>query len=515
MPSAGDRIGHYTLINKIGRGNFGVVWLAEKRTRLTATPFAIKLPHNEDIDEEAIKQEVSHWQKASGHPNVISLIEADYFDGQIAIVSEYASDGSLESRLKQNGGKALSIEEAVKTTSGILEGLIHLHSKEIVHRDLKPANILFQGNTPRLADFGISRALKSTNQSSIVAGTPSYMAPEAFNGKRDKQTDIWSVGVILYQLLAGHLPFTGQDFTSLAYAIQSGNSEPLPESIPQQLHHIVSHALAKDPQHRYKSADEMLADLSDKSKQEVPPSEPAGTIKALPFLANPNVSPSPKPEPPPNNHYITYAVIGLIVVIGLLLGLYAIGFKSKPIASGSPDSSNNTSNQGNFTSEVNSSVGDNTNTSPVDRTPRIKIESPSKKAIGYAKKSGSGYVKVSGSLENISLKEKPRIYLFYGSENLDSKKWWYGGYADLDNQNKWKIDELWIASNDDKISKDKQFRIKAIIAATGLLDKLDPEKLIEDFTNFMPFKNYPIKAEIDLTISIDQIIVIEKQNNKR
>src|SRR4029079_1070965 len=106
-----------------------------------------------------------------------------------------------------HGGAAPSIDKAVRMTSGILAGLEHLHTKRIVHRDLKPANILLQGETPRLADFGIARVLKSTAHTGSIAGTPCYMAPEAFDGDRSEQSDMWSTGVILYRLLSGRLPF--------------------------------------------------------------------------------------------------------------------------------------------------------------------------------------------------------------------------------------------------------------------------------------------------------------------
>ncbi len=186
----------------------------------------------------------------------LPIIEADIYGDHVVIASEYAPDGSLDTYLKNNG-KAHSVEAAVEIVSGILAGLEHLHSRSIIHRDLKPANILFQGTTPRLADFGISRVLKSTSQSSNIMGTPSYMAHEAFDGKRNEQTDIWSVGVIFYQLLSGRLPFEQADITSLLGAILTRNPEPLPTTVPKPLQNVIARALTKDPNLRYKSAAEM------------------------------------------------------------------------------------------------------------------------------------------------------------------------------------------------------------------------------------------------------------------
>jgi len=110
--------------------------------------------------------------------------------------------------LRQHNGQAPSIETASELIDGVLAGLAHLHGRHIIHRDLKPDNILLQHETPRLADFGIARLLKTGSYSSNVSGTFAYMAPEAFNGKRNEQTDVWSAGVIFYQMLRGACPTT-------------------------------------------------------------------------------------------------------------------------------------------------------------------------------------------------------------------------------------------------------------------------------------------------------------------
>ena len=275
----GDQIGPYTLVDKLGKGAFGVVWLAERRTQITTTQAAIKIPLDDDISIETIKNEADVWVRASGHPNVLPIIEADIYGDHIVIASEYAPDGSLDAWLKKHG-KAPTVESAVEIVSGILSGLEHLHSRNIIHRDLKPANILFQGTTPRLADFGISRVLKSTSQSSNIMGTPSYMAPEAFDGKRNEQTDIWSVGVIFYQLLSGRLPFEQADITSLLGAILTRNPEPLPVTVPKPLQNVIARALAKDVNVRYKSATEMRTAL--RSPQETNPNyDPERSILTL------------------------------------------------------------------------------------------------------------------------------------------------------------------------------------------------------------------------------------------
>lgn len=267
MFEAGQQIGLYTLIEKIGSGGFGEVWLAEKRSQFVTKRVAVKLPHGGLVDFESIRQEATLWEEASGHPNVLPIIDADVYDGQAAIVSEYADGGSLADRLKAGG--AFPIREAVETTIGILNGLAFLHSKNIIHRDIKPANILLQGDTPRLADFGISRAVETNTISSVIVGTESYMSPEAFEGVRSAQTDTWSVGVLLYHLLKGSLPFPQKNANEAMYAVLLKEPEPLPENVPAELRKIVFKALEKDkelngnPPRRYQNANVMREDLQN------------------------------------------------------------------------------------------------------------------------------------------------------------------------------------------------------------------------------------------------------------
>jgi serine/threonine-protein kinase len=296
MPKTNDKIGPYILISKLGRGAFGVVWLAEKHTPITTTKVAIKFPSDEDVDLEAIWQEASLWVHASGHPNVLPIIDADIYDEQIAIVSEYASDGTLSKWLERHGGRAPSIEVATEMALGVLAGLEHLHKRGVIHRDLKPDNILLQNETPRLADFGIARILKTTSNTTAVAGTPIYMSPEAFDGKRSVQTDIWSVGVIFYQLLTGRLPFSQIDIASLIAAITTREPEPLPASIPKQLQNIIERTLKKMPAERFESAGEMRRALRDASKS-LTSSIREVSIEALPStIAIPALSESTQVE---------------------------------------------------------------------------------------------------------------------------------------------------------------------------------------------------------------------------
>jgi len=268
MPRANDRIGPYQLNRKLGKGGFGEVWLAKNVTALVAREVALKIPHDSEVDLDAVRQEAAIWVAASGHPNVLPIIEASVYDEYVVIASEYTPDGSLEDWLRKHGGRAPTLEAALEMTHGILAGLEHLHARQIIHRDLKPDNILLQGTTPRLADFGISRVFKSTSLSAVVAGTPVYMAPEAFKRRRNQQTDLWSVGVILYQMLAGRVPFEGNNIPELCIAICNDEPELLPATVPAWLQQVVTKALRKNPAERYHSAAEMRAALTPSQRED-------------------------------------------------------------------------------------------------------------------------------------------------------------------------------------------------------------------------------------------------------
>lgn len=264
MFQAGQPIGIYTLIEQIGRGAVGEVWLAERRGLVT-TKVAVKLPREENIDIEAVRREAELWACVSGHPNVLPIIEADIYDGQVIIVSEYARDGSLRKLLREHTN--LPVNQSIEVISGILRGLEQLHFHQIIHRDLKPENILLQGDTPRLTDFGISRMISApVSQDTAITGTPNYMAPEAFDGKRNICTDIWSAGVIFYELLAGRKPFPQKQTTELMGAIVFREYPPLPDYVPPRVQEIVAKALAKSPPERYQNVREMLNDLRDFSR---------------------------------------------------------------------------------------------------------------------------------------------------------------------------------------------------------------------------------------------------------
>lgn len=392
----GDVVGHYTLVHRIGRGGFGEVWLAEK-TGLVTIRFALKLPKDDDIDSAIFKQEASIWVQASGHTNIVPIVEADVHsvkrDGvilrsdQIVIVSEYLRDGSLENRLQKYQNNALSTDAALEIALGILAGLKYLHTRQplIIHRDLKPDNILLQGETPRLTDFGIARMLKTNSYSRTenITGTLPYMAPEVFKGHYSVSTDVWAAGVILYQLLSGRLPFRQIEIAALMWAIANDEPEPLSAEVPGHFRAVVYKALKKNPIERYKTADEMRQALVDAKHGRA---NWASTITAPPStapLSHFDDKKREKPEPPvpkplPKSVWIITAVVVLLSVIAFS---FYISRKPGVTASDTPSEKNtppaNTTDTPNANPQTdgNSVVGSpNINVGHVAATGEVELE---------------------------------------------------------------------------------------------------------------------------------------------
>ena len=295
----GEKLGPYSLVRPLGRGGFGEVWLAERKTSLLTTQVALKLPfdappdlapipkpvrflfgentqsepdphrENEALSAklELIRAEAEVWLRASGHPNIVPVLEAEVYDGQVVIASEYVAGGTLADWLELNEGKAPTQYTAVGMMLGVLNGLDFLLRNQLIHRDLKPANILLQDGIPRLTDFGLSRVFKASVEGTQIAGTPAYMAPESVQGSYSPASDIWAAGVIFYKLLTGSLPFPQQDILQLLTSIANSEPDPLPAHISPILHQIISKSLSKSTSERYAAISEMREDLENMGRK--------------------------------------------------------------------------------------------------------------------------------------------------------------------------------------------------------------------------------------------------------
>lgn len=271
MLNIGDEIKDYTLVKFLGKGGFGEVWLAEKKIELAdkTVPFALKFLAGQNsggMDVETVKREVNTWIAASGNKQVISVLDGFMYGEIFVIVSEYADGGSLRDWIKTNGGKSLSIEKAVDLMGGILDGLTHLHSQKIIHRDLKPENILLKGDVPCIADFGVSRVVETLSLGDAFgtnsAGSPHYMSPESFERiTPSPQVDIWSAGVILYEMLCGKFPYQAETVPGLVIEIITKDPKPMPDEVPREIQQVVKKALSKHVDERFASAKEMRDEL--------------------------------------------------------------------------------------------------------------------------------------------------------------------------------------------------------------------------------------------------------------
>ncbi len=285
----GEQVSHYRILGKIGSGGMGEVFLAQdtKLERKVALKF---LPAQFSADEEERRRFIHEAKAASAldHPNICSVYEiGETPEGQLFIAMGYYEGKTLKEKMKAG---AMPVNEAVEISIQIAEGLKKAHSKDIIHRDLKPANIMLTDEgTAKIVDFGLAKlkGLTRLTKSGTTLGTVAYMSPEQALGKEvDQRSDIWSLGVILYEMLTGKLPFPGEYDQAVLYAVI--NEEPesvsnLRSDIPDELKRIVRRALTKNPENRYPSADELLKELKQFYQSIVAPETVAFNFKRFVF----------------------------------------------------------------------------------------------------------------------------------------------------------------------------------------------------------------------------------------
>ena len=257
--AAGQMLGRYKLAAELGTGSFGAVWLAEDSW--LSKRVALKIPHNQTMDFNKLLAEPK-LMAALDHPHIIKLLTVEKTDDVMYLVMEFVEGRSLRDRLNKG---PLPMGEAVDIARSILDALAHAHAKGVVHRDLKPANILItEKKDVKITDFGTAHALGS-GEETVAAGTLYYMPKEQLLGRAVPASDIYSVGVILYEMLTGGLPFTGDKGAEVIQKILS--SEPAPDvhglnpAVPPELAAIVRRALERDLARRFRRAEEMLEAL--------------------------------------------------------------------------------------------------------------------------------------------------------------------------------------------------------------------------------------------------------------
>jgi len=265
------QLGRYVIDSEIGRGAMGVVFKATD-TVLQRT-VAVKTVNMALEKDHADKYEARFYQEARAagglnHPNIVTVYDAGKAGDVVYMAMEYIQGVELRTLFVE--GQPMGVPQALSIAAQVAEGLGYAHQQGVVHRDVKPANIMVVAEGPvKITDFGIARMRASADltQTGVMLGSPKYMSPEQVIGKRaDHRSDIFSLGVILYEMLTGAAPFSGENVTALMYQIVNF-APPAPSTVnrqvPEMLDFVVAKMLAKPLDERYQDAREAARDLRE------------------------------------------------------------------------------------------------------------------------------------------------------------------------------------------------------------------------------------------------------------
>ena len=312
----GKAISHYKIIDKIGEGGMGIVYKAEdtKLKRSVALKF---LTPEFTRDNDAKERFYNEAQAAAvlSHNNIVTVHEIDEYDNQIFIATEYIEGQNLKEKIESG---PIKIDEVLKISIQIAEGLQEAHDKDIVHRDIKSANIMItEKGQVKIMDFGLARlkGQSKLTKAGTTVGTTAYMSPEQAMGKKvNHRTDIWSLGVVMYEMATGELPFKGDYEQAIIYAIINEKIRPLKEirpEFPAELSQLIEKSLAKNPDQRFQNINLMLQEL-----------------KAMKDMAASQVI-MPDQKPIQKKTRLMLPTMIFAVILSFLIGGYLL-FKSKP-----------------------------------------------------------------------------------------------------------------------------------------------------------------------------------------
>ena len=258
----------YQLAERLGEGGMAEVYRAED-LRL-GRPVAVKILRQQYSNEQnLLRRFINEARSIAGfsHPNVVSVYDVGRDERYYYIVMEYVSGEDLRQRLERD--QRLSVDEALDIVQQMARGIGYAHQRGLVHRDIKPGNILItkKGHV-KVADFGIAKALASAGltEPGVVWGTTAYLSPEQVRGEQaTTESDVYAIGIVLYEILSGLPPFQGEDRVAIALKHLHDDPPPFSEElkIPHGVTYLVQKALAKDPAKRFQHADEMAEALTD------------------------------------------------------------------------------------------------------------------------------------------------------------------------------------------------------------------------------------------------------------
>ena len=265
-------LGRYEIVAELGKGAMGVVYRANDPMLNRAV--AIKTINMAEAENEGVAEYEARFYteaKAAGglnHPNIVIIYDIGRSGDLVYMAMEYVEGKELREMLTE--GQPLPVVQAVDIAAQVADGLAYAHQHHVIHRDIKPANILITSDgRAKIADFGIARMRSSETrtQTGIIMGSPKYISPEQVVGKRaDHRSDIFSLGVILYQCLTGSTPFNGEGLSALMYQI-TNYDPPAPSTmnpqVPMMLDYIIAKVLNKAPEARYQSGSDFANDLRE------------------------------------------------------------------------------------------------------------------------------------------------------------------------------------------------------------------------------------------------------------
>jgi serine/threonine-protein kinase len=291
----GTQIGSYEITALLGKGGMGEVWKA--RDKKLGREVAIKVLPDDLVDAAARRRFQQEAQMASSlnHPHILTVHDSDEYEGRQYLVTEFVDGGTLKDWAN---AEKRTWRETVELLNGVADGLAAAHGAGIVHRDIKPANILVARNGyAKLADFGLAKLTPTPEDVTFgaeptrmgIVGTIAYMSPEQASGRTvDARSDIFSFGLVLYELLTGRRPFEGATDLERLQTLIHGAVPPLPEDVPATLRAMVEKALEKDPADRYQSMREFVVDFRRFLRRQpdsatVPAADRIPSIAVLPF----------------------------------------------------------------------------------------------------------------------------------------------------------------------------------------------------------------------------------------
>jgi serine/threonine protein kinase len=326
----GQNISHYKILEKLGEGGMGVVYKAEdtKLKRIVALKF---LPPELTRDPEAKERFIHEAQAASAldHPNICTIYEIGETDeGQLFIAMACCEGETLKKKIERG---PLKIDDTNDVALQVAQGLRKAHEKGIVHRDIKPTNIIVTTDgVVKIVDFGLAKLVRQTRvtKAGTTVGTVAYMSPEQARGEEvDHRTDIWSIGIVLYEMLTGLRPFRSEYDQALVYSILNEEPEPLKSlrpDVPTELEQVVEKALHKDLGKRVQQIGELVSALNSlKKKREMEGDkthpEPKGVLPSIAVIPFVNMSADPE-----NEYFSDGLAEELINALSKLEGLHVV-----------------------------------------------------------------------------------------------------------------------------------------------------------------------------------------------